>query len=115
MRASLPKSSTTSPLISKMRNSCGAMGLLKLLYPHGEFDREAVRACLEYALETRRRIKEQLKKIGGMEFYDVGFSYRDRATLEETFVSVPEQGGATLVPEGHSAPPISNQLLRRTR
>lgn len=81
-------------------------GLLKLLYPHGEFDREAVRACLEYALETRRRIKEQLKKIGGMEFYDVGFSYRDRATLEETFVSVPEQGGATLIPEGHSAPGI---------
>ena len=61
-------------------------------------------------LNTRSKLvaasKEQLKKIGGMEFYDVGFSYRDRATLEETFVSVPEQGGATLIPEGHSAPGI---------
>jgi ATP-dependent Lon protease len=40
-------------------------GLLKLLYPNGEFDKEDVRQCLEYALETRRRVKEQLKKIGG--------------------------------------------------
>lgn len=54
-------------------------GLLKLLYPHGEYDKEAVRRCLEYALETRRRVKEQLKKIGGMEFYDVHFSYIDRS------------------------------------
>jgi ATP-dependent Lon protease len=46
-------------------------GLLKLLCPHGEYGKETVRRCLEYALETRRRVKEQLKKIGGMEFYDV--------------------------------------------
>ncbi|MDP3308450.1 protease Lon-related BREX system protein BrxL [Methylotenera sp.] len=52
-------------------------GLLKLTSPHGEFDKESVRKCLEYALETRRRVKEQLKKIGGMEFYDVHFSYID--------------------------------------
>ena len=57
-------------------------GLLKLLCPHGDYDKEIVRQCLEYALETRRRIKEQLKKIGGMEFYDVHFSYID---LEPTF------------------------------
>jgi ATP-dependent Lon protease len=79
-------------------------GLLKLLYPHGEFDKEAVRKCLEYALETRRRVKEQLKKIGGMEFYDVHFSYIDNESFEERFVSVPEQGGGKLIPEG-SAPP----------
>ncbi|MGN7611896.1 protease Lon-related BREX system protein BrxL [Magnetococcales bacterium HHB-1] len=74
-------------------------GLLKLLYPHGDFDRAAVQRCLEYALELRRRIKEQLKKIGGMEFFDVHFSYIDQESREETFVSVPEQGGDKLIPE----------------
>ncbi len=75
-------------------------GLLKLLYPHGEFDKEAVRRCLEYALEARRRVKEQLKKIGGMEFYDVHFSYIDQESREERFVGVPEQGGGHLIPDG---------------
>jgi len=75
-------------------------GLLKLLYPHEEYDKEAVRRCLEYALETRRRVKEQLKKIGGMEFFDVHFSYIDLENGEERFVSVPEQGGGTLIPDG---------------
>lgn len=79
-------------------------GLLKLLYPHGDFDKEAVRQCLHYALETRRRVKEQLKKIGGMEFYDVHFSYIDSETMEEKFVSVPEQGGGWLIPEGPMNP-----------
>jgi len=75
-------------------------GLLKLLYPRGDYDKDAVRRCLEYALEGRRRIKEQLKKIGGMEFWDVHFSYIDTETNEERFVSVPEQGGGKLIPEG---------------
>ncbi|MGL4478994.1 MAG: BREX system Lon protease-like protein BrxL, partial [Aeromonas veronii] len=60
-------------------------GLLKLLHPHGVFDKEDVRRCLTYALELRRRIKEQLKKLGGMEFFDVHFSYLDNQTLEEFF------------------------------
>lgn len=75
-------------------------GLMKLLYPHGQFTKEDVRQCLEYALQVRRRVKEQLKKIGGMEFYDVHFSYIDNDTLEEHFVSVKEQGGGGLIPEG---------------
>ncbi len=75
-------------------------GLLKLLYPHGEFDKDAVERCLVYALESRRRVKEQLKKIGGMEFYDVHFSYIDNESLEEKFVSVPEHGGGSLIPDG---------------
>lgn len=75
-------------------------GLIKLLYPHGQFNKEDVRQCLEYALQVRRRVKEQLKKIGGMEFYDVHFSYIDNDTLEEHFVSVKEQGGGGLIPEG---------------
>ena len=74
-------------------------GLLKLLYPHGDFNEEGVRRCLEYALETRRRVKEQLKKIGGMEFYDVHFSYIDNGNFQEHFISVPEQGGGSLIPE----------------
>ena len=75
-------------------------GLLKLLYPHEEYDKDAVIRCTEYALESRRRIKEQLKKIGGMEFYDVHFSYIDIETSEEKFIPVPEQGGGSLIPEG---------------
>ena len=75
-------------------------GLLKLLYPDEQYDKEAVRRCLEYALETRRRVKEQLKKIGGMEFFDVHFSYIDLESGEEKYISVPEQGGGTLIPDG---------------
>ena len=79
-------------------------GLTKLLYPHGEYTREDIEEILKYALEGRRRVKEQLKKIGGMEFYDVMFSYIDKNTLQEEYVSVPEQGGGKLIPEGMSKP-----------
>ncbi len=79
-------------------------GLLKLLYPNGDFDKAAVQRCLEYALEGRRRVKEQLKKLGGMEFFDVHFSYIDKETSEERFVTVPEQGGGSLIPEGELRP-----------
>lgn len=81
-------------------------GLLKLLYPHGKFDKEAVQRCLEYALEVRRRVKEQLKKIGGMEFYDVNFSYIDHETDEERYVLVAEQGGGGLIPDAPSKPGV---------
>ena len=79
-------------------------GLLKIIYPHGDFDKDAVERCLVYGLESRRRVKEQLKKIGGMEFYDVHFSYIDNDSLEEKFVSVLEQGGGSLIPEGPMNP-----------
>jgi ATP-dependent Lon protease len=85
-------------------------GLVKLLYPNGEFEKEDVRECLEYALQVRRRVKEQLKKIGGMEFYDVHFSYIDNNTLEEHFVSVKEQGGGGLIPEGPSKPGVLHTI-----
>jgi len=81
-------------------------GMLKLLYPNEEYDKEAVRRCLEYALEARRRVKEQLKKIGGMEFYDVHFSFTDQGTMEEKFISVPEQGGGSLIPDGPLHPGV---------
>ncbi len=79
-------------------------GLLKLLYPNEDYDKEAVQKCLEIALESRRRVKEQLKKIGGMEFYDVHFSYIDNDTLEERFISLPEQGGGSLIPDSPLKP-----------
>ena len=75
-------------------------GMLKLLYSDGIFTKEQVAEVLTFALEMRRRVKEQLKKLGGMEFYDVNFSYIDLETFEETYVSVPEQGGDKLIPEG---------------
>lgn len=75
-------------------------GFLKLLYPNGEFTKEQLEEVLKISLEMRRRVKEQLKKIGGMEFYDVNFSYIDNETFEEKYVSVPEQGGSKLIPEG---------------
>lgn len=79
-------------------------GLIKLLYPDGEFTKEQLEEILKFALEMRRRVKEQLKKLGGMEFYDVNFSYIDNETFEEHFVSVPEQGGGKLIPEGMGNP-----------
>ncbi len=75
-------------------------GLVKLLYPNGEYTKEELKEILEYSLVGRRRVKEQLKKIGGMEFYDVHFSYIDLETFEEIFISVPECGGGKLIPEG---------------
>ena len=85
-------------------------GLLKLVCPHGEYDKEAVRHCLEYALESRRRVKEQLKKIGGMEFYDVHFSYIDLEDGQEHFVNVPEQTGGGLIHEGRPKPGIVHTI-----
>ncbi len=79
-------------------------GLIKLVYPNGVYDKEDIREILVFALESRRRVKEQLKKIGGMEFYDVNFSYIDNETLQEDFVSVPEQSGGKLIPEGIHKP-----------
>lgn len=75
-------------------------GFIKLLYPDGEYTKEELEEILQIALEMRRRVKEQLKKLGGMEFYDVNFSYIDNETFEEHYVSVPEQGGGKLIPEG---------------
>ncbi|MGI6096308.1 MAG: protease Lon-related BREX system protein BrxL [Lachnospiraceae bacterium] len=79
-------------------------GYLKLVYPDGEFTKEQLEEVLQLALEMRRRVKEQLKKLGGMEFYDVNFSYIDMEDMSEHYVSVPEQGGGKLIPEGMCNP-----------
>ena len=79
-------------------------GYLKLVYPDGQFSKDDLEEVLRLALEMRRRVKEQLKKLGGMEFYDVNFSYIDLDTFEERYVTVPEQGGGKLIPEGMCNP-----------
>ncbi len=79
-------------------------GLVKILYPDGQFTKDQIEEILRFALEQRRRVKEQLKKIGGMEFFDVNFSYIDNQTFEEEFVTVPEQGSGKLIPEGIGKP-----------
>lgn len=75
-------------------------GYLKIVYPHGEFTKDDLEEILCLSLEMRRRVKEQLKKIGGMEFYDVNFSYIDLDNFEEKYVGVPEEGADKLIPDG---------------
>ena len=79
-------------------------GLIKLIYPDGNYTKEELEEILRLSLEMRRRVKEQLKKLGGMEFYDVNFSYIDNESFEEKYVSVPEQGGGKLIPDGMCNP-----------
>ena len=72
-------------------------GLIKLMHPDGNYTKEDVRQYLEFAIEMRRRVKEQLKRIGGMEFWDTNFSYIDKDSQEETFVTLPEERGNNLI------------------
>ena len=75
-------------------------GLIKIVYPDGDYDKEDLREIMEIALESRRRVKEQLKRIGGMEFFDTNFSYIDLEDNKESFVTVKEQTSGKLIPEG---------------
>ena len=79
-------------------------GLIKLMHPDGHYPKEDVRQYLEFAIEMRRRVKEQLKRIGGMEFWDTNFSYIDKDTHEETFVTLPEERGSNLIEDVPLAP-----------
>src|SRR5262249_14028243 len=79
-------------------------GLMKLVYPHGQVNKTELAEILELALEGRRRVKEQLKKMGSFEYYHTSFSYLDTATGEERFVGVPEQGGRNLIAPDPLAP-----------
>lgn len=79
-------------------------GLIKLMHPDGNFTKEDVRKYVTWAIEMRRRVKEQLKRIGGMEFWDTNFSYIDKDTQEETFVAVPEERGSNLIEDAPLPP-----------
>src|SRR4051812_35718654 len=82
-------------------------GLMKILFPHGEVTQDELGELLEFALEGRRRVKEQLKKMGSFEYYQTSFSYTLQETGEEKFVGVPGQGGRELI----SADPLSPGTL----
>jgi len=79
-------------------------GLMKILHPHGQATREEMTELVELALEGRRRVKEQLKKLGSFEYHQTSFSYILRETGEERFVGVPEQGGRDLIPNDPPGP-----------
>lgn len=79
-------------------------GFIKLLHPDGNFNKEELREYLIVAFEMRRRVKEQLKRIGGMEFWDTNFSYIDKETQEEIFVGLPEERSNDLI-ERNLLPP----------
>lgn len=79
-------------------------GLVKLLHPDGQVSHEELQEYLAYAMEMRRRVKEQLKKMGGLEYWDTSFSFIDKESGQETFVSVPEMGGGTVIAEGNLPP-----------
>ena len=79
-------------------------GLIKLMHPDGNYTKEDIRKYLAWAIEMRRRVKEQLKRIGGMEFWDTNFSYIDKDSQEETFVPVPEERGSNLIEDAPLLP-----------
>ena len=79
-------------------------GLMKLIFPDENISKEEAQEILEYSMVGRRRVKEQLKKIGGIEFFDVNFSYIDNDDMTEHFVTVPESGGNKIIPEGLANP-----------
>ena len=79
-------------------------GFIKLLHPDGIYTKDEIRDYMVLAMEMRRRVKEQLKRIGGMEFWDTNFSYIDKETQEEIFISLPEERGTSLI-ESNPLPP----------
>jgi ATP-dependent Lon protease len=79
-------------------------GLMKVIYPHGEVTEDELAEILDLALEGRRRVKEQLKKMGSFEYYQTSFSYTNQVSGEERFVGVPEQGGRDLISADPLAP-----------
>jgi ATP-dependent Lon protease len=78
-------------------------GLVKLLHPDGNVAKQELQGYVEFALEMRRRVKEQLKKMGGLEYWDVSFSYIDRDERTERFVVLPESGSGKII-TGESLP-----------
>lgn len=79
-------------------------GLAKLIHPDGNFTKDELASYVEYAIEGRRRVKEQLKKMGAFEYYQTSFSYTDKETMQERFVGVPEEGGRALISTDPLAP-----------
>lgn len=93
-------------------------GLLKILHPHGEWSRSELRQYLELAMEGRRRVKEQLKKLAPHDYAKVGFSYIERDTGHEYWVAVPEQpddvSTAVVVPVEVASSTVPEPVSRST-
>lgn len=81
-------------------------GFIKLLHPDGEYTKEDIKEYLVIGMEMRRRVKEQLKRIGGMEFWDTNFSYIDKETQEEIFVGLQEEKGSSLIEANPLSPGV---------
>jgi ATP-dependent Lon protease len=79
-------------------------GLMKIIHPHGGATKQEIAELLDFAMEGRRRVKEQLKKMGSFEYYQTSFAYTDIETGEERFVGVPEQGGKNMISSDPLAP-----------
>jgi ATP-dependent Lon protease len=79
-------------------------GLIKLLHPDGEVTKAEVEEYLRFAIELRRRVKEQLRRMGGVEYARVNLSYIDKETRQETFVSCKELGATQLIPDSPLSP-----------
>jgi len=79
-------------------------GMVKLLHPDGEVTRDELREYVEFGMEMRRRVKEQLRKMAGLEYWDTSFSYTERDSGQERFVAVPETGGGSIIVEGPLPP-----------
>lgn len=79
-------------------------GLIKLLHPGGEYAKAEVEEYLAFAMELRRRVKEQLRRMGGVEYARVNLSYIDKETRQETFVTCKELGSTQLIPDGPLPP-----------
>ena len=79
-------------------------GLAKLIYPDERIEKEEARELLEYAIECRRRVKEQLRKMNPAEFSDVMLGYIDLDTGEEFSVDLPEIASGSLIPESFGKP-----------
>lgn len=88
--------------VKAVRKTVG--GMVKLIYPSGDLSKEELAEILELALEGRRRVKEQLKKMGSFEYHQTSFSYIDTETREERYVGVPEEGGRDLIATDPLAP-----------
>ena len=79
-------------------------GLVKILHPTGRVAKDELAELVELALEMRRRVKEQLKKMGSFEYHQTSFSYVDRETREERYVGCPEEGGKNMISTDPLAP-----------
>ena len=89
---------------TKQDHAGGSAKLASALFPHGEVTSDELAEMVEIALEGRRRVKEQLKKMGSFEYHQTSFSYIDNDSREGRFVGVPEQGGCEMISTDPLAP-----------